>query len=90
MAKTRRKKEREPSSSDRLQETREALAVGDHVRARALADRATQDSSLSDAEREMAAEIARGTRVDAGALWVAVACLGLFLLVVLIAALKQP
>lgn len=57
---------------------------GDYVLARRLLE------DVPEEDRAEADRLAAATRLDPGTLWVGLGCVGLLLLVILIAALKQP
>jgi hypothetical protein len=63
---------------------------GDYVSARRKFDEALADSELSEENRQVAKALRGSLGFDAGTLYVGLACIGLYLLVILVAVLKQP
>jgi hypothetical protein len=75
---------------DALTPAEDAIRAGDYLAARGLLRRLIGDASLSESRRRDAARWLTATRIDRATLWVGLGCLGLFALVVLITAIKQP
>lgn len=69
---------------------RRLFGIGDIVAARRELRAKANDASLPETDRALARELADATRIDRGALFVGLACVGLLTLVVLVTALKQP
>jgi len=67
-----------------------ALARGDYVQVRAQFAPVAEDPEVSESRRAEARRWIAATRVDRGTLLVGLACLGLFVLVIVVAILKQP
>ena len=63
---------------------------GDYVSARRMFDEALADSELSAENRQVAKALRGSLGLDLGTLYVGIACIGLYLLVILVAILKQP
>ena len=63
---------------------------GDYVSARRKFDDALADTELSEENRQVAKALRGSLGFDAGTLYVGLACIGLYLLVILVAVLKQP
>lgn len=63
---------------------------GDYRAARSMLDERANDSSLEAGQRETARRLLDATRIDRTTLWVGLACVGLFLLVVVATRLTQP
>jgi hypothetical protein len=68
----------------------DAFSRGDYVAARRLFDDALSDKELSEENRQVAKALRASLGFDAGTLYVGLACIGLYLLVILVAILKQP
>ncbi|MEM1022367.1 MAG: hypothetical protein AAGD10_12585 [Myxococcota bacterium] len=68
----------------------QAVTQGDYIQARAEFGRVGVDEALSESRRAEATRWIAATRLDRGTLLVGLACIGLFLLVVGVAVLKQP
>lgn len=92
MAKSKGKKKKgEPGGApDPLRPALDAFSRGDYPEARRLFDEKIEDPDVSESEKGMARAFRDATGLEKGALWVGLGCLGLFLLVVLVTALKQP
>jgi hypothetical protein len=67
-----------------------AFSRGDYVEARAELEPVTRDQEVSESRRAEAQRWIEATRVDRGTLLVGLACIALFVLVVIFAILKQP
>jgi hypothetical protein len=67
-----------------------ALARGHYPTARRLLAAQATHAGLPEGERELARSLIAATRLERGAVRVALACLALFALVVAVTALKQP
>ena len=63
---------------------------GDYVMARREFNAAIADPELSDENRQVATALRASLGFDKGTLYVGLACIGLYLLVILVAILKQP
>ena len=75
---------------DPLGEALEIFEAGDYPAARvALADKA-KDERLSDVDRRRAEDLIAATRLEPGALWTALACVGFFVIAVIVGIAKQP
>ena len=68
----------------------ETFGRGDYVTARRMFDEALNDSDLSAENRQVAKALKGSLGFDKGTLLVGLACIGLYLLVILVAILKQP
>lgn len=69
---------------------RSLFAAGDIVAARRELHARANDEELPKGDRELAAELETATRIDPGALWVGISCIGLLVLVISVIVLKQP
>ena len=96
MAKKRKAKDGKPESkrsaalSGPLASAIELFSKGDYVEARRMFDDALKDSDLSEENRQVAKALRGSLGLDKHTLLVGLACVGLFLLVILVAVLKQP
>lgn len=77
-------------SSDRLAPALAAFTRGDYPEARRLFDAQADSSEASEAEQRMAKKLRGATLLESGALYVGLACIGLYGLVILVANFKQP
>ena len=66
------------------------FSAGDYPAARRLLAARVQDPDASESEQNTARRFLAATRLERGALSVALACLGLYALVIMVAAFKQP
>jgi len=73
-----------------LELARRLFAAGDVVAARRELEARAHDSSQPANDRQLAEDLAGATRIDHGALWVGVACIGLLVMVVAVTLVKQP
>ena len=80
----------EPSAKAPLAPAVATFARGDYAAARTELRAMATSPELSEGSRTMAADLIRATWLERGALWVGVACVLLFGLVIFIASLKQP
>lgn len=67
-----------------------AFDEGDYVEARRLLSVPGDDPDLSESQRQQARDMKAATQLERGALLVGLACIGLFLIAVLLTSLKQP
>ncbi len=84
------KNKRSATLSGPLAPAIDTFARGDYVAARQLFDEALADSDLSEENRQVARALKSSLGFDKGTLLVGLACIGLYLLVIFIAILKQP
>ncbi|MCA9551513.1 MAG: hypothetical protein KC933_15865 [Myxococcales bacterium] len=68
----------------------DAFTEGDYPEARRRFAERIAAEDASESERNVARRLINATRLERGALWVALACLGLYGLVIAVATLKQP
>lgn len=73
-----------------LQEAIGVFAKGDYARARNLLRAKAEDPSLSDSAREHARALINATRIERGTLYVGLACIALFVLVLIVTSVLQP
>src|SRR5215468_4564412 len=96
MAKAGKKKKSAPektphaSENDPLHQAVETFAKGDYARARVLLEQKAHDANLSEGQREEAEELYEATGIERGTLWVGLACIALFILVIAVTTLTQP
>lgn len=68
----------------------EVFKKGDYARARNILGEKANDTLLSDGAREQARGLIAATRIERGTLLVGLACIGLFVLVIIVTAVMQP
>jgi hypothetical protein len=68
----------------------ETFSRGDYVKARRMFDDALADKDLSEENRQVANALKSSLGFDKSTLLTGLACIGLYLLVILVAILKQP
>jgi hypothetical protein len=68
----------------------DTFSRGDYVSARRMFDEAMQDKELSEENRQVAKALRASLGIDKTTLLTGLACIGLYLLVILVAILKQP
>lgn len=90
MAKSQKKPRKKTSQPDVLGPALSAFRHGDYPEAREHLARLTEEHNLAEGEQKMASDFKRASRLEPGALWAGLACFGLFVLVIVIAGLKQP
>ena len=93
MAKSKAKKtkgEAQAAGADRLAPALAAFERGDYPDARRLFDAQANDPDASEAEQRMAKKLRGATLLESGALYVGLACIGLYGLVILVGSFKQP
>lgn len=96
MAKQKKKKtkagasKKKSSETGPLQPALDTFARGDYVAARRMFEGALADPELSEENRHVAKTLLQSIRIDLGTLYVGFACIGLYLLVILVGILKQP
>ena len=89
-AETKEKSKRAAALSGPLAPAIETFSRGDYVSARRRFDEALEDKELSEENRQVAKALRGALGLDLGTLYVGLACIGLYLLVILVAILKQP
>jgi hypothetical protein len=77
-------------AKDPLVPALDAFSRGDYPAARRLFAERVAAEEASESERTLARRLTAATWLERGALMVALACLGLYALVIAVAALKQP
>jgi len=78
------------SSSKELDAAMAVFARGDYARARVMLEEKTKDPALSEGAKEEARALIAATRLERGTLYVGLACIALFLLVLIVTAALQP
>lgn len=73
-----------------LQESIAVFARGDYARARNMLRAKAEDPSLSESTREHARALISATRIERGTLYVGLACIALFVLVLIVTSVLQP
>ena len=89
-AEPKEKSKRSAALSGPLAPAIDTFARGDYVTARRLFDEALGDRELSEENRQVAKALKASLGLDKGTVLVGLACIGLYLLVILVAILKQP
>lgn len=79
-----------PPISKDLQDAIGVFAKGDYARARNMLVEKANDTNLSEGAKEQARELIAATRIERGTLYVGLACIVLFILVVLVTSAMQP
>jgi len=87
---TKEKGKRASALSGPLSPAIDMFSRGDYVSARRMFDEALSDKELSEENRQVARALRGSLGFDPGTLYVGLACIGLYLLVILVAILKQP
>lgn len=96
MAKAKKKKAKSDGAKAKgtsrgpLQPALDTFAGGDYVAARRMFEGALADPELSEENRHVAKTLLQSIGIDRGTLYVGLACVGLYLLAILVAVLKQP
>jgi hypothetical protein len=78
------------SADEPLAEATDTFTRGDYARARVMLKQKAQDPNLSEGQREEAEELYEATTLERGTLYVGLACIALFILVVVVTSLTQP
>jgi hypothetical protein len=89
-AEPKEKGKRKAALSGPLSPAIDMFSRGDYVSARRMFDEALSDEELSEENRQVAKALRGSLGFDKGTLYVGLACIGLYLLVILVAILKQP
>ena len=79
-----------PPMSKDLQDAIGVFAKGDYARARNMLFDKEKDAGLSEGAKEQARELIAATRIERGTLYVGLACIALFILVVIVTSAMQP
>jgi hypothetical protein len=79
-----------PGAQKELDAATAVFARGDYARARVMLEAKANDASLSEGAKEEARSLIAATRIEKGTLMVGLACIALFVLVVIVTAILQP
>ncbi|MEQ8272187.1 MAG: hypothetical protein RMA76_23275 [Deltaproteobacteria bacterium] len=98
MAKSKKKKKgkdlpqqkRTDGGPDPLSRAIDLFAGGDYPAARAALGEKQADTSLSEADRKRAGDFIAATKPEKGALWTVLACVGFFVIAVVVGIARQP